>query len=643
MQVLRDEGVRLDQTHRQLLVRYAMLKSAVDAAFDKWNSITLGQAGSNNVLLLEQKVKALVAPLTKDDDSFFEDKKETKTDAAEKLIRMMEDGANPRIVLDSLLDHLEINKAVNIASMGIRMEDGSMSLEGAYAGSPIFSRLGTAKKDNNAGADEFNLESVEQFEGKGFGNEVPIYLRHDGKVQNISLSHRDAVKLINEIWEAKEQFDKEESSPAYTAAMTPFTLVPTSPQPIPPPHSTGQGGGGGGGGGATNPLTAKIDETAAQRGKLSPRKLNSRTKSNRKSKNTPAKKPGTAKIERPKNPDMATFLNYYLHTKYRRDFAIQIAYALHDALMKYARLSDFKLFQMVLDQQVNQAVWQDQSMLVDELYNALVDEDSSKIGDGKKGKGWGFKNVIFDEGGDDLVKKDWRLTLDEILRITKRVLKKKSVNNFLELARSLQLDAAGCKFLDPSWLLTEDPFGLRSNFLETLKIIHINDSVAQEQRTLQSIDKFAASAAASAAAAAAAAAATSSAAAPHGIAAHPPHMKANPNSKPNNGRIHMNSAERGRRKGAERNRALENQADMSAAAAAVAADIEMTVGKFRDALMEALPDWSRQEISHLLCRGCDCSLEDALLMEAKRSTVSVEAFKTRLKTKLITQTNLIVP
>ena len=82
---------------------------------------------------------------------------------------------------------------------------------------------------------------------------------------------------------------------------------------------------------------------------------------------------------------------------------------------------------------------------------------------------------------------------------------------------------------------------------------------------------------------------------------------------------------------------------MSAAAAAVAADIEMTVGKFRDALMEALPDWSRQEISHLLCRGCDCSLEDALLMEAKRSTVSVEAFKTRLKTKLITQTNLIVP
>ena len=97
------------------------------------------------------------------------------------------------------------------------------------------------------------------------------------------------------------------------------------------------------------------------------------------------------------------------------------------------------------------------------------------------------------------------------------------------------------------------------------------------------------------------------------------------------------SAERGKR------RAQENQVDNSAAVAAavvVVADVEMAVGKFRDALVEALPDWSRQEISQLLCRGCDCSLEDVLLMEAKRATAPVEVFKKRIRTKLIAQSNL---
>ena len=628
-----------------------MLKSAVDTAFDKWNSSTLlRQAHSNNVLLIEQKVSALVSPLTKKVDSIFEDKTDLKKDVAERLIRMMEDGANPRIVLDSLLDHLEVNKALDIASMGIRVEEGSMSLEGAYAGSPVFSRLGTARNDNND--DELNnYESTDQFEGMGMGNEVPMYLRHEGKVQNIALSHRDAVKLLNDIWEAKEVFDKEERS---SAAMTPFTLVPTSPQPIPPPNATALGaavkGASDGRDGATAGLSVKIEEAPAQLDKLSPRKLNSRLKSNRKAKNSPAKKPGTAtaKLERPTNPDMATFLNYYLGTKYSRDLATKIAYALHDAFKKYARLSDFKLFQMVLDGQVNPEVWRDQSALIDELYNAFINDDSGgKYGDGKIGtKGWAFKNVIFDEGGDDLAKREWRLSPDEILRLTKRVFKTKSVNHFLELAKSLQIDARGCKLVDPLWLLSEDQYGSRSNFLESMKILHMSDCLAQEQRTLQSIDKFAASAAASAAATAAAAAAAVASATPNGIiAAHPPHMKSNVNSKPNNGRIHVNSAERGKRKGMENKGAQENQVGNStaAAAAAVVADIEMAVGKFRDALMEALPDWSRQEISQLLCRGCDCSLEDALLMEAKRATVSVEAFKKRLRSKLIAQANLSAP
>lgn len=62
---------------------------------------------------------------------------------------------------------------------------------------------------------------------------------------------------------------------------------------------------------------------------------------------------------------------------------------------------------------------------------------------------------------------------------------------------------------------------------------------------------------------------------------------------------------------------------------------EVTVGKFREAIVHADPNKPRSEVNQWLARGCASSIEETLLLEAKRSLFSTADFKRNLKAVLL--------
>ena len=62
---------------------------------------------------------------------------------------------------------------------------------------------------------------------------------------------------------------------------------------------------------------------------------------------------------------------------------------------------------------------------------------------------------------------------------------------------------------------------------------------------------------------------------------------------------------------------------------------EVSVAKLREALMLSDANKTRMEINQLLARGAGCTLEEALLKEAKRVPLSVADFKTRIRSGLL--------
>jgi hypothetical protein len=64
-------------------------------------------------------------------------------------------------------------------------------------------------------------------------------------------------------------------------------------------------------------------------------------------------------------------------------------------------------------------------------------------------------------------------------------------------------------------------------------------------------------------------------------------------------------------------------------------EVEMTIGKFREAIAYADSHKSRTEINKLLSRGCNMPLEEMLYNEAKKMTISMIDFKARLRSGLL--------
>ena len=59
------------------------------------------------------------------------------------------------------------------------------------------------------------------------------------------------------------------------------------------------------------------------------------------------------------------------------------------------------------------------------------------------------------------------------------------------------------------------------------------------------------------------------------------------------------------------------------------------LSKIREAIVNADPNKSRPEVNELIARGCDATVEEALLMEAKKDLVSIEAFQKRIRKELL--------
>jgi hypothetical protein len=66
---------------------------------------------------------------------------------------------------------------------------------------------------------------------------------------------------------------------------------------------------------------------------------------------------------------------------------------------------------------------------------------------------------------------------------------------------------------------------------------------------------------------------------------------------------------------------------------------EMPVGRFREAIFGADPNKPRSEINEYLARGCSNSVEEMLLMEAKRVPVNASDFKRKLFSGMIKRSN----
>ena len=62
---------------------------------------------------------------------------------------------------------------------------------------------------------------------------------------------------------------------------------------------------------------------------------------------------------------------------------------------------------------------------------------------------------------------------------------------------------------------------------------------------------------------------------------------------------------------------------------------EATLSKLREALMNADPNKSRPEINMWIARGCGVTVEEALLMEAKKELIQVEPFQKKLRKELL--------
>jgi hypothetical protein len=82
--------------------------------------------------------------------------------------------------------------------------------------------------DNNTiiiAAEEF-CSPWNHFDGLGFDESIPAHLRLNGKIQNLSLSQKQLVMILNELWDAKNAYDTQISNALESTAST------TVPNPV---------------------------------------------------------------------------------------------------------------------------------------------------------------------------------------------------------------------------------------------------------------------------------------------------------------------------------------------------------------------------------------------------------------------------
>eukprot|EP01034_Spumella_vulgaris_P025798 gene25798-32290_t len=432
MDALHAEVKRVDTTHRQLLLRYTAIKAVADGAFKKFESNEFSSGSSAfEQSRIQSKVHELANKRGVRANKGSQAKKSAPVapkDAADKLMQMVEAGANPRLIIESLLDIIEVSQ----------MDGGRVAHDrSADSGSALVSNVlpgGTIAFDGNLNttAEEFR-SPWSHFDGLGFEPQVPSYLRFNGKVQNLYLSCRELVLLLNEIWAMKLCHER-------AAPLVDGNTSTGDSQPVTTVGSAAP----------SRPMTACTHVNNILNSNL--------VLSNYLMKTLPA------------NPSLAAFVEVYLEDKFSSHMrAVEMAYNIVDALRKYSTCSDAMLFCAILEGRLCQEVWHDQYVQTDRLKEELMKENSAH------------------STSPDL---EWKLTQDMLMRTLRKALPTKGEHSFSKLTKALAIDNRGKRFVNVTELLSEDENGHRSDFFEQLKLQHITECVSFERHVMDCVDQF---------------------------------------------------------------------------------------------------------------------------------------------------------
>lgn len=249
----------------------------------------------------------------------------------------------------------------------------------------------------------------------------------------------------------------------------------------------------------------------------------------------------------------------------------EMAYNLVNALKKYSSVSDCRLFTCILEHKLPIDAWSDMEEMLAKVKMEAMKENDRLITSQELATAHAVAASLHVGGVgpqqqkqtsaqlDGLVGSVWKLTVDAVMRVVKKVLTSKGEHALSVLNKALALDNKGGRVVNLAKLFRDDSYIHRSLFCEQLRLQYINECLSVERHIMDSIDQF------------------------------------------------------------------KDSAD----------SVTMTVGKLRDALQYSDSNKSRIDINQLLSRGCGVAVEAMLLMEAKRSPVTIEDFKKRLRSGLL--------
>lgn len=201
--MLREELKRMELTHRQLLLRYASLKAAVDESFAKHERSQTAQHQS------KEKVEEAVREALHPSSAKRKHNNELPTDPVGKVLYIVEKGMGAKLLVEVMLDQIAQRQTTDrTAGQSGPFLDFSQSHSGTNAaeGSSTLHTVTYEGDEGMTASEDFRSPWV-HFDGLGYEDSVPSYLRFNGKIQNLCVSRKEIVTILTELWDAKSAFD----------------------------------------------------------------------------------------------------------------------------------------------------------------------------------------------------------------------------------------------------------------------------------------------------------------------------------------------------------------------------------------------------------------------------------------------------
>jgi hypothetical protein len=437
----------LSKDHKTFVQRYTNLKSVIESAFQhaaQTAGTTSGEEGSttgsyaavSSTPFASMTIADVHAPDKPEQDNTplahpFGDNRDAPArdapamaiiklgraglsgDDLEVKVRELESrGVSPRVIMEALLDELqELRHEVAQLSGGVNLEG----------------------RDKARDVTDDSDSSWRHFEGLGFGECVPKYLRCNGVVENQLWSKGETEGTINKIWDEKKEFETALAADEEAKAREQARAAA-----------------------AAMACVAAAAEAEAQG--LVPENPVSITRVG-----TEEAKQGAKPCNELRHLD--NFLLYYIEQHFpegpRR---VTFAYNLIESLKRYQFDSDCKLFLFILDRQISEEIRDDQIALLEQLEKDMEREESMTRG-----------------------KVEGVLSRDAFLRVLRRALAGKSERSMTRLEKALMLETSGGAVLHYKDLLGEDEEGNQGVFCETLRNQHMSECALYKSQLDSSI------------------------------------------------------------------------------------------------------------------------------------------------------------